>query len=822
MGNAAFTPSFTDYKDLKPFRFWCQKVLPSVYDDSLSYYELLSKVVSYLNDVIDDMEAVEANTDAILDAFNQLQEYVNQYLGSEEFYEQLDAAVDAFFESEEFAETLADVVSAAVGEQIGDEVASQIDDVVAGQIDDVVAEQIGAEVTSQIGAAVVNPVNDWMDTNIDPQHDVVIDRTLKVSGAAAESKTVGDKFETIVKTANPNMIQGLYQLPIEIDTTVTADGAGSAELILDNVILGALSNPLTLIEDKRYLVYIRAKYETGDAEASSSFMFPSVFGGTGTMGSSGTQLATKTQAGVNYFTSGNDAYGYTAGTGYFGIKFRDLTASTTVAVKVTISDLALIAFDTHAEVSSWLSEIAPKIGQDYQSLYFGVPTYEFVDPTLTLEGFAADAKVVGDEIGYVDSHILYKENLTNGVWANGVFRTDGNYGKYLSNQTPFVAQGFTIKASSAILTGLVLSISVFDETYTQLNNFLTNNAIMATGEYSVKLGQILYSRPSAKYISIGVAKLINNTYYDLPEDIDINVYKNPLPKTLNQRLTAIETKNNIPSIVTVSPIGGDYQDINSAVLGITNDSASNPVTIVIKPGIYNENIHVGGDRYLSFVGENRETCIIRSHTGMYTDAPIWIDGNFTIENLTLQMLDDEAPESWTPGTSQDDPTSMLPGYALHIDGGSSAANNSIYGYKLGVVRNCTLYSVAFPAIGAGLHSNQKLIFDNCDFIRETSAKYQTAQYQYYTNYNGAMIIHDSTASNPVNQNLEIKNCKFICNLGKSATFRFKYSNPSTVKYALIDNTFWCVETNSSIVDYELNNSIMLGYSHGNNNSQFNS
>lgn len=34
------------------FRFWCQKVLPSVFDDSLSYYELLGKVVNYLNECV--------------------------------------------------------------------------------------------------------------------------------------------------------------------------------------------------------------------------------------------------------------------------------------------------------------------------------------------------------------------------------------------------------------------------------------------------------------------------------------------------------------------------------------------------------------------------------------------------------------------------------------------------------------------------------------------------------------------------------------------------------------------------------------------------
>lgn len=39
---------------LNRLTFWCQKVIPLVYDDSLSYYELLCKVVKYLNDLIDN------------------------------------------------------------------------------------------------------------------------------------------------------------------------------------------------------------------------------------------------------------------------------------------------------------------------------------------------------------------------------------------------------------------------------------------------------------------------------------------------------------------------------------------------------------------------------------------------------------------------------------------------------------------------------------------------------------------------------------------------------------------------------------------------
>ena len=50
-----------DYHALRPFRFWCQKVLPLVYDDSLSYSELLCKVVDYLNKTREDLNYFIAN-----------------------------------------------------------------------------------------------------------------------------------------------------------------------------------------------------------------------------------------------------------------------------------------------------------------------------------------------------------------------------------------------------------------------------------------------------------------------------------------------------------------------------------------------------------------------------------------------------------------------------------------------------------------------------------------------------------------------------------------------------------------------------------------
>lgn len=41
---------------VRPFHFWSQKVIPLVYDESLSYYEVLGKVVQKLNELIEYTE----------------------------------------------------------------------------------------------------------------------------------------------------------------------------------------------------------------------------------------------------------------------------------------------------------------------------------------------------------------------------------------------------------------------------------------------------------------------------------------------------------------------------------------------------------------------------------------------------------------------------------------------------------------------------------------------------------------------------------------------------------------------------------------------
>lgn len=61
------------------FRFWCQKVLPLVYDNSLSYYEVLCKVVHYINELIDDDKIMADEIDDLRNELSVVQDWINNF-----------------------------------------------------------------------------------------------------------------------------------------------------------------------------------------------------------------------------------------------------------------------------------------------------------------------------------------------------------------------------------------------------------------------------------------------------------------------------------------------------------------------------------------------------------------------------------------------------------------------------------------------------------------------------------------------------------------------------------------------------------------------
>lgn len=141
------------FHELKPFKFWCQKALPLVYDDSLSYYEVLCKVVNYLNNMMGDLTTgtgaitqfaqqfvinqqflnnmatkLGQNTEELesyindrmedfTTAYNELQDYVNAYFNNLDVQDEIDNKLDEMAESGQFNVLFDPVIQAWMEEE---------------------------------------------------------------------------------------------------------------------------------------------------------------------------------------------------------------------------------------------------------------------------------------------------------------------------------------------------------------------------------------------------------------------------------------------------------------------------------------------------------------------------------------------------------------------------------------------------------------------------------------------------------------------------------------------------------------------------------
>lgn len=75
------------YNYLYPFRAWVQQTLPAIYDDSLSYTDLLAKMLSYMNELI-------TNNNLLQDDMKKAFDYINNYFSDLNIQENIDKKLD--------------------------------------------------------------------------------------------------------------------------------------------------------------------------------------------------------------------------------------------------------------------------------------------------------------------------------------------------------------------------------------------------------------------------------------------------------------------------------------------------------------------------------------------------------------------------------------------------------------------------------------------------------------------------------------------------------------------------------------------------------
>lgn len=190
----------------------------------------------------------------------------------------------------------------------------------------------------------------------------------------------------------------------------------------------------------------------------------------------------------------------------------------------------------------------------------------------------------------------------------------------------------------------------------------------------------------------------------------------------------------------------DYANVQQALYGITDDSASKPYIIHVCPGTYPRftmkytapNVRAESARYISIIGENPDNTIFFDNKGSYMISPCDIFTNGIIENITFSVITDS--EHYTPDTLN----VQTSGYAMHTDFGK---------YRTQFI-NCIFRCNVGPGVGAGLFEDSLLQFDNCRFESLCDGSFgehaQTGQ--------GAIFVHTfSSSSKAVNQVLRINN-----------------------------------------------------------------
>ena len=359
--NADYTPNMGEYTELRPFRYWCQKVLPLVYDDSLSYMELLCKTVDYLNKTMHDVDTLHTDVVQLHAAYIQLQQYVNTYFENLDVQQEIDKKLDEMAES-------------------------------------------GA-LLNIIKPDVIDEVNNWLTTHITNPTNPVIDTSLSIKGAAADSKVVGERLLKDGLAYSKQFSTSVYYKGSSSGTLTAANGTSfisfddynKGESSTNRFVVGVASNftvplvnPKTDTLDVYYLVDAR---DSGIVDGYSLSLWLSI---------------------NEAWVDANVCYGGNIDFKPGKISLNKMTLPKGGSTSAVINT-AIIRIDNLSQVPNTVN-IKFMLFTD-NTLYDLWNTVPAIDNTLTINGAAADSKVTGERL--LKDGLAYSKQFSTSVYYKG-------------------------------------------------------------------------------------------------------------------------------------------------------------------------------------------------------------------------------------------------------------------------------------------------------------------------------------------------------------------------------------------------------------------
>lgn len=342
----------------------------------------------------------------------------------------------------------------------------------------------------------------------------------------------------------------------------------------------------------------------------------------------------------------------------------------------------------------------------------GIVTPVEMDKTLTDNTKAAPAGVVGDLKGdLVDLQEFLTTKSSNRFDISKITRN-----QYINvDGSKTTSENFSTTDFIPVKLGEVLYFSAirriengfqrFDERFlcaydSNKNPLSSKGGTFVGGEYSVT--------EDVAYIVVS----ISNTYIDTYDKMYIGIYdQDDLNRGAYEEYGLKFNKSVIKNsyIVVDGKGNGDYRTINEA-LENANDSKDNPVTIIVLPSVYEESLILVG-RYITLIGVDRDSCIVRNAWNDYLRPPLDLWSNSAVINMSFIA---EATEETVSGGASGR------AYGIHIDQNSKYKQMQDGGQDTtdyeGVARveNCYVASRHVNGIGAGTCPNSTMIIKNCE------------------------------------------------------------------------------------------------------------
>lgn len=264
---------------LKPFRFWCQKVLPLVYDDSLSYYEVLCKLTKYINELIENMKAISDAFDAIQDEFDDMKE---QFDAIVEYYEGIQALIEGFrLELDALSDDYSDFKELVTGqiatitEQISNIPIITVDSELSSTSTNPVQNKVITEALQGVTPMTIDSELSTSSTN--PVQNKVITEAIQ----GITPMTVDDELSTVSTNPVQNKVitEALNDIPIiEVDDAMSSVSENPVQNKVINSALSGVAQSLgtEITNTKDRVTQLEKEYNT--IKRLGTFSFETVNG----------------------------------------------------------------------------------------------------------------------------------------------------------------------------------------------------------------------------------------------------------------------------------------------------------------------------------------------------------------------------------------------------------------------------------------------------------------------------------------------------------------------------------------------------------------